>query len=269
MTTLWGDVLDPNARQIKRRDATSYWDPNLVNQRRIFNTGQRAWLGGADAFLQPGARWDRETNPYDAAAERARLGDQYVEKVEDYMYDGARQLTEYGYGLIRDAGGRGTPFLDVFPQDVSPYLEALGSDWYNPFDSWNQNEQTQRREGGAMDYLYQQTKDLSNVGKREDVLRAWESATAGMSQDAKRNLRMSEGLYNRMGLADTLGEYQGPKMSLPSRDRSESGGFLSTYKETRGQPTPKSGGFMESYLARKNAPKTSVMSLFKEMKDYE
>lgn len=235
-------VDKPAQRQFSNHDQSSFWDQDLVDQRRIMNTGQRAWLLGADAFLEDGARWDRVTNPYDAAAERARLGDQYVEMVEDYMYDGNRQFTQKGYDILADAVGyhAGSPFIDVFPQDVNPYFEILQSGWYNPFDDWGQSKDTQRLAGGAMDYMYQQTKGLENIKKREDAIKAWNSATKGMSSDEKRNLQMSQALYDQMGLGDIFGSGSSssapnsvPAPSAGNNVSSSGGGMLPTIPNRR------------------------------------
>lgn len=271
-------------------DASSYWDPEKVNLNRQYLMAERAWLGGGEKYATDEYRYDRETNPYQRDYEaEADLDAQYEAALADYnakiaagadpawlakpqraqhgeVYDDSGIFTD-AYWAERANATDANPFGDMRPDDIGGTLRMLED--FNPFyaradhsmlrgDDPN-SRYNKRREGNVMDWLYSKTKD--NVGARKGVMDAFNNYVNEYGREGLYRTKMDKRIYEKMGLKDALGEYDGT-----------GGGFadLSNPLDSMKKPSS-SGGFLGSYVKAKEeqAAKPSVMSLFDEMKDYK
>jgi hypothetical protein len=199
----------------------------------------------------------------------------------DRHYTGMGQLSPQGYKYISDAVGRtgnGNPFINTFGHDVDRQLQYLGDSAWNPFygdrgrihqDMISRNRELgkvgegltdyeKRREGNIADYMMNAFSDPSMINHRGTALNNW----AKWKNDNKINekslyaRRMDQGTFNKLGLGE---------MGLT---------FDSSYGRPDGAnvagnapPRVKQGGFLETYLKRREENKPSVMSLMQELED--
>ena len=173
----------PLAKETTATKATTYKNSHISgpshNTRRVFKTGTNGWLGGGD-FLR-----------------KAESGGGFTQESWD--------------ALKAAGGGRRNPLIDTNPHDHAKILEEYANPDYNPF-FWQNQRKGGATEGSVADYLYNQLR--SDVTNRKEVMRIFQgfgrdSANVYSGNDALADRKMTEALYNEMGLQNVLGSYVG------------------------------------------------------------
>jgi hypothetical protein len=217
---------------------------------------------------------------------------QYLEN--DRYYTGHDQLTPEGYGFISEAlgnnGGNGNPFVDTFGQDVDRQLKYLGDSNYNPFyanKGWIHQDMLDRRremgtlgegltdyekrkEGNIADYMYNAFSDSSMIKHRGDALRNWNSwkEDSKINEKSLYSRRMDQGTFNKLGLGDMGLTFDSSYGRPVNGANVASGGFNTAVNQGGTAPTRvKQGGFLETYLKRREENRPTVMSLMQELED--
>jgi hypothetical protein len=200
----------------------------------------------------------------------------------DRYYTGMDQLTPQGWQYIREQnGGKASisPFINTFDHDVDRQLQYLGDSNWNPFygdrgrihqDMLDRNRELgtlgegltdyeKRKEGNIADYMMDAFRDPSMLRHRGGALRNW----AKWKNDNKINeqslyaRRMDQGTFDKLGLGD-MGLTFDSSYGRPANSVNVSNDSSDTVKQ---------GGFLDTYLKRKNEIKPSVMSLMQELED--
>jgi hypothetical protein len=181
-------------------------------------------------------------------------------------------FTQDSWDRYHAAGGSGNPLIDTNPNDIAKILELYKSDTFNPYAAYGEEV----RSGSVADVLYGITRNQSDISNRDAINRQVLNT---------RNLgsrRMTNSLWNELGLSDTIGEYNDHVSNpfsggnpLMSGDRS-TGSFNTAYNESRGGAPAASpisntgtGSFLDAYNTSRSASRPDVRSLFKEMESYE
>jgi len=231
--------------------------------------------GGPGGFTQKGAPMSKPISDY--TPEQL----QYLN--HDRYYQGHEQLTASGRKMVDEAlGRRSNAFGDVYGQDMNSLLDAFNDDSYNPFyGALNQATTDRNRELGLlgdkqtayerrsdnniMDYLYREFSDIDQVKNRAEVQRRWADYKEEMNlkDDHYYNRRMDERTFNRLG----LNEFK--DFNAEFNPRSSMGANPMTAGLLGGEAEVKQGGFLDTYLKRRNEEKPSVMSLMKEVEEYD
>ncbi len=181
-------------------------------------------------------------------------------------------FTQDSWDNFHAAGGSGNPLIDTSPHDIAAILELYNSGSFNPYAAYNEEV----REGSVADVLYGITRNQSDISNRDAINRQVLNT---------RNLgsrRMTNSLWNELGLTDTIGEFNN-HVSTPfsggnplMSGNSSTGSFNSAYNNSRNE-TPaaapisigSTGSFLDAYNTKKAETRPSVRSLFKEMEGYE
>ena len=174
--------------------------------------------------------------------------------------------------LLASGGTGHNPLIDSHMHDISQILEMYKSDTFNPYSAYQEEVQ----EGSVADVLYGITRDQSDISNRDAIYRS----LSGVNNLGSR--RMTNSLWNSLGLNDTVGEFN-DYVSTPSSggnplmsgERS-TGSFTEAYNNSRGG-TPaaapissgSTGSFLDAYNTKRAETRPSVRSLFKEMEGYE
>ena len=152
------------------------------NIRRVFSTGTNGWMGGGD-FLR------------------------LAEQGQGVGWGG---FTQESWDALRAAGGGRHPLIDTNPNDLAKIAETYRDPNYNPF-FWQHQREGGANAGSVADYLYNQLK--GSVNGRKKTMEIFQSF--GQNRDiyggntALADRKMTEALYNEMGLQDVLGDYVG------------------------------------------------------------
>lgn len=193
-------------------------DPENWDLERPLHFAEQAWREGGDLYLEEGARYNRETNPYEhiydpvreaqAAGQvgrgagprggtrqtvyRAGMTDAQRKAAQDRKYTGFEQFTPEGHAAVAAAGGR-APFGGLFMQDIDPLLGILGGDQYNPFY------------GEITQDLIDSNRKLGIIG---DELTAYERRSENNVMDYLYNsLRGADQVKNRGAVMDRWKQY--------------------------------------------------------------
>ena len=184
---------------------TEGFDSLDTDYTRYRNTGNKAWLSGADHLVYDQAAFDR--NSY------APYTDDSYWKLQEAVY-GVYGPNEHGQSLLHN------PFNDVFWYDVKNVMDMYKQDQYNPFyfttpdqlkrnnELTNQNRTFETVDNNIADYLYGNLKDISMVKHRGDVERAYNSYIAGkgMSREQAMKTAMTQQIFDEMGLGNYFAE---------------------------------------------------------------
>jgi hypothetical protein len=216
---------------------------------------------------------------------------QYLEN--DRYYTGKDQLTQRGWDYIREQnGGQASisPFIDTFDHDVDRQLQYLGDSNWNPFygnkgrihqDMIDRDRELgrrgdeltayeQRKEGNIADYMYNAFGDSSMIKHRSNALRNWNSWKSDNKINDKSLYarRMDQGTFNRLGLGDMGLTFDSSYGRPVNGANVASGGFNTAVNQGGTAPTrAKQGGFLDTYLKRREENKPTVMSLMQELED--
>lgn len=213
---------------------------------------------------------------------------------EGQYYEGHKQITPEAVQRMRELGydSRGG-LLNVFHQDVTPLLDALRSDDWNPF--YEQDRQNiidrqreigvlgdkltayeKRRDNNVMDYLYRNFSEGTSAGTRRGVAQAWNKYLQDNDKTHRDfyGRRMTERLFNEIGL-DKYGEYNAEfspsdigANPLAGMMGGGSGSYNSDIVSARNAAL--AGPASAAYAAEKErqASRPSIASLFEEMKNF-
>ena len=207
----------------------------------------------------------------------------------DRYYTGKGQLSPEGYKYISDAVGRtgnGNPFISTYDHDVDRQLQYLGDSNWNPFygdrgrvhqDMFDRNRELgtlgegltdyeKRREGNIADYMMDAFRDSSMIKHRGGALRNWAKWKSDnrINEKSLYARRMDQGTFNKLGLGDMGLTFD----SSYGRPNVASGGFNTDVNQGGSASAQvKQGGFLDTYLKRREENKPSVMSLMQELED--
>lgn len=265
----WSEVSERRDRDLRRETADKGW---LVGGEIVFD------YQNTDPNWRPGRSVGNGTgNPTSGGMMSLQNPSKMSMSVEDFndaygavdYTKGWDSIKREGYYELRDIhGGRAqNPFANYMSNDMEGLRDLYRTDTYNPlYGTQTGRAYENRRENNALDYLYNAFSGRDQITNRREMNKRLNqyAADRGVDRSALMGTRMTEGMFNEMGLQDFGLEYDaefnpGFQMENPLKDFDSSVGKAD------------SGNFVESYNAEKERlnNRKSVMSLFEEMKNFD
>ena len=183
-------------------------------------------------------------------------------------YSGVSSFSKQGRDILNEAfNGRAfSPFGGIMgnSEAVDHLIEKFQDKNFNPFYARGREGDKaydRRSANNIMDYLYKEFGGNDQIANRGQVMRNWNAfAEEHGGTDRMYNRRMDEATFNKLGL-DKFKDFNADFSPSAFKGGNPMTGLLG------GEAEVKKGGFLDTYLKRKNESKPSVMSLMKELED--
>jgi hypothetical protein len=183
-------------------------------------------------------------------------------------YSGVSSFSKQGRDILNEAfnGRAQSPFGGIMgnSEAVDHLIKKFQDDSFNPFYARGREGDKaydRRSANNIMDYLYKEFGGNDQIANRGQVMRNWNAfAEEHGGTDRMYNRRMDEATFNKLGL-DKFKDFNADFSPSRFKGGNPMTGLLG------GEAEVKKGGFLDTYLKRKNESKPSVMSLMKELED--